>query len=886
MLKEKKLAMAMMLLYCILLPVMAYFSWKFINNTGLTFTAPKKTIVYDAMQTAELYFPHQLPLDPLYMLLTSRNKSKSILEDPHFEPFCEYLVDQVKNKSSPFFGVVEGVDGFCTIPNYSSLRYHLIGGDHNESSLITIILSSSVDSRDVLPTIVSVVDTWCDLNDAQFTREYTDKRLISRDATGGIVGDLFRVDVISIPMAFMVLVYCVGSVRLLLIPLFTLPCTVSIAFGIMYPISLWMEVSSFAPEMTLGVVAALSIDYSLFILTRFREQVTIQELLLGRNPKAELEVVKNTATMSADIICVSGIAVSLAVGILALLPVLFLSTIGLTMSITVLCAVFVSLTVQPALLLIFYDFFGHPPTWNEVWHKLRTCCGCGSSLPPDSLRTDTDEDASTAMPQDPLLVDSEMSRSELELLEYEGQMSSYWFKIGRMSFRHPWIAAAIVLILGAPFFYFALQLRMDFNVFTQIPRNSHHGNVLRRIQHDIGKGSSIPFYILFSVRGTYDISFWKTNEMTNTIKSVIEDIVATTGQPYSSIISPNMIMKNEGDAVYWLNSWESFLLYYTNKEYEYLFKRTVSFPGNKAAFIFVTPPVNPFGASANRYLNQIYDVLKKHASANVYFDYGILGASSASWAIMNESLDFFPFQIVVALGGIFIIIMVIFRSLFLPVRLIATVIYTIGVSFGVGVVVFQYNWLHPVWKALDGVGNFCFLIPLFAFLFLSALSLDYDVFLTTRIIEFKKKGYNDEAAIAKAVWKTGPIISFAGIIMFLTIGSMAFSSVMMLSQFAVVCATAVLLDTFVVRPLFVPALMGLGFGRSLWWPRRFPELKRDVHDMRIDTTDTSEGLFIEEEVDREAAFRVENVREERVFKPEKPNQRSSALAPGDDLKKH
>ncbi|EKF32680.1 hypothetical protein MOQ_003464, partial [Trypanosoma cruzi marinkellei] len=886
MLKEKKLAMAMMLLYCLLLPAMTYFSWNFLNNTGLTFTAPKKTIVYDAMQTAELYFPHQLPVTPLYILLTSYNRSQSIVDDPNFERLCKYLTDEVKNENSSFFGVVEAVEGFCTIPYYSPLRYRLIGGKHNESSLITIVLAHSVDSAEALPMISSVVDKWCDLNGANFTREYTGKRLISRDAAGGIVGDLFRVDIISIPMAFLVLVYCVGSVRLLLIPLFTLPCTVSIAFGIMYPISLWMEVSSFAPEMTLGVVAALSIDYSLFILTRFREQVTIQELLLGRNPKTELVVAKNTATMSADIICVSGIAVSLAGGSLAFLPILFLSTIGLTMFIAVLCAVFVSLTVQPALLLIFYDFFGHPPTWKEVWHNLLTCCGCGGSPPSDSLRTDTEEDGSAAMPQDPLLGESELSRSELELLEYERQMSSYWFKIGRMSFRHPWIATAIVLVFGAPFFYLALQLQVDFNIFAQIPRNSPHGNVLRRIQHDIGKGSSIPFYILFSVRGTYDISFWKTNEMTNTMKSVIQGIVKSTGQPYSSIVAPNMITDKESNTVYWLNAWQSFVLYHGSEEYKYLVKRTVSFPDNKAAFIFVTPPVNPFGASANRYLNKIYDVIESHASDNIYFDYGILGASSSSWAIMKKSLELFPLQIFVALGGIFVIIMVIFRSLFLPVRLIATVIYTVGVSFGVGVLVFQYNWLHPVWKALDGVGNFCFLIPLFAFLFLSALSLDYDVFLTTRIIEFKKKGYNDEAAVAKAVWKTGPIISYAGIIMFLTIGSMVFSSVMMLSQFAVVCATAVLLDTFVVRPVFVPALMGFGFGHGLWWPRRFPELKRDVHDMRIDTTENSEGICTDEDLEREATFRAEKVHNEKVLTSEKNNRGSLAPASVVEIKKH
>ncbi|ESL09225.1 hypothetical protein TRSC58_03058 [Trypanosoma rangeli SC58] len=845
MIKEKKLAVLVVVMYCLIFAATVYLAWMFVYNTRMTFAAPKNTIVYDTLRAAEIYFPHQLPLNPLYLLLTSRNLSRSILEDPNFKHLCNYLLQQLQNESSPIFGKVNDILGYFAAPEVSPMRDFFIGGDHNQSSLLTLNLLPSARSDVVLRIVSSVIDAWCNEHTATFTQEYTSTQLLSDDAAGGIVGDLLRVDAISLPMAFLVLSYCLGSGRLLLVSFLALSCTVSMAFAIMYPISRVLEVSSLAPELTVGVVAALSIDYSLFILTRFQEQVLMQELLFRRSPRVEWVVVQNTARLSFDNISVSGLTVAIALGSLSFMPVTFLSTVGLTMCIAVVCAVFVSITLQPALLLVFFDFFGHPPTWTELWHKLYFCFFVWPcrSYPP---RADSLGNASQpiATLQNQLFPERKLTCSDHETLEHQRQMSSYWFGLSRYSFQHPWVAIVAVLAFGAPFFYFATQLRVDFDVFTQIPRGSRHGGVLQRVQRDIGGGLAIPFYVLFLVRDVYNISFWKTDDMTNVMRSVIETIVTRTGQSYSSIISPNMILDPTSGEVVWLTAWESSRLSQLELNYQYLVNQTVSALEGKAAYIFLTPPENPFGASANMYLNTIRDILREHTAGNVLFSYGILGASSDSWAIMSKSMEFFPIQIGVVFGGIFIIMLLVFRSVFLPFRLIFTVVYTVGVSYGVGVIVFQYKWLHPVWRELEKVENYCFLVPLLTFLFLCALSLDYDVFLMTRIVEFKKKGYTDEAAVAKAVWKTGSIISFAGIIMFLTIGSMVFSSVMMVSQFAVVSSVAVFFDTFVVRPFFVPALMGIGSGWYVWWPRRFTELKRNVHDMRIRFDDNSEEMHV------------------------------------------
>jgi len=98
-------------------------------------------------------------------------------------------------------------------------------------------------------------------------------------------------------------------------------------------------------------------------------------------------------------------------------------------------------------------------------------------------------------------------------------------------------------------------------------------------------------------------------------------------------------------------------------------------------------------------------------------------------------------------------------------------------------------------------------------------------------VEFRVKGYTHEAAIGKAVWRTGRIISFAGVIMIFAFGSLMFANTTMLNEFGAISSVAILVDTFVIRPLLVPALMSV-VPSLVWWPRRLPPPSRDADDMQ------------------------------------------------------
>mmetsp|Transcript_8327 Transcript_8327/g.8508 ORF Transcript_8327/g.8508 Transcript_8327/m.8508 type:complete len:119 (-) Transcript_8327:189-545(-) len=117
-----------------------------------------------------------------------------------------------------------------------------------------------------------------------------------------------------------------------------------------------------------------------------------------------------------------------------------------------------------------------------------------------------------------------------------------------------------------------------------------------------------------------------------------------------------------------------------------------------------------------------------------------------------------------------------------------------------------------------------------AFSVILGLGLDYDVFLISRIFEYREKGYNDNSAVLIGLYKTGGIITAAGIIMTLAFGGLLLSQTIALNQWACYLTGAVLLDTFLIRTVVVPILMGYT-GKQSWWPKNMGEATKDVSQL-------------------------------------------------------
>ncbi len=190
----------------------------------------------------------------------------------------------------------------------------------------------------------------------------------------------------------------------------------------------------------------------------------------------------------------------------------------------------------------------------------------------------------------------------------------------------------------------------------------------------------------------------------------------------------------------------------------------------------------------------------------------------------------FPMMIAVTLTVVFVMAGVIFRSALLPVRLLLSISVPIITVYGLGVLVFQKGALDNTSLFGEGVLKkthaLYWLAPIMSFSILVGLGLDYDIFLYSRIMEFRVAGYDERVAIMKGVQKTGGIITGAGCIMAVAFGGMMFSQELVLNEFGFFLCFTVLIDTFIVRTMVVPALINL-IGTWNWWPTKMKPVTRD-----------------------------------------------------------
>lgn len=161
------------------------------------------------------------------------------------------------------------------------------------------------------------------------------------------------------------------------------------------------------------------------------------------------------------------------------------------------------------------------------------------------------------------------------------------------------------------------------------------------------------------------------------------------------------------------------------------------------------------------------------------------------------------------LVAILIILMLLLRSIMAPVVLIATTVLSYGAAMGVSALVFRNVFDFP---GADPS------VPLFGFVFLVALGVDYNIFLSTRIRE-EALTHDPRTAITRGLAVTGGVITSAGVVLAATFAALGVIPIMFMVQLGFIVAFGVLLDTFVVRTLLVPAIAH-ELGRWMWWPSR------------------------------------------------------------------
>jgi uncharacterized membrane protein YdfJ with MMPL/SSD domain len=192
---------------------------------------------------------------------------------------------------------------------------------------------------------------------------------------------------------------------------------------------------------------------------------------------------------------------------------------------------------------------------------------------------------------------------------------------------------------------------------------------------------------------------------------------------------------------------------------------------------------------------------------------------------LDQAYRYFPWLVAGVLVLTYLLLMRAFRSLVLPLKAVILNLLSVSAAYGMLVLVFRWGVGQSV-LGLYEIGQVEGWIPIFLFAMLFGLSMDYEVFLVTRMREEWDHGRSNREAVAYGLERTGRIVSAAAIVMVAAFSGFVAGRIVGLQEFGIGLAVAIFVDATIVRALLVPSLMAL-FGRYNWWlPRRVARVIR------------------------------------------------------------
>jgi RND superfamily putative drug exporter len=208
---------------------------------------------------------------------------------------------------------------------------------------------------------------------------------------------------------------------------------------------------------------------------------------------------------------------------------------------------------------------------------------------------------------------------------------------------------------------------------------------------------------------------------------------------------------------------------------------------------------------------------------------GVTGTTAISQDFDSAMRSTAPLVFAFVLAFAFVLLLVSFRSIVLAVKAILLNLLSVAAAYGILVLVFQHSWAKGI-LGFDYSGGVMAFMPVFLFVILFGLSMDYHVFILSRIREAYDRGMKTEDAVAHGIKTTAGVVTSAAIVMVFVFGIFATLSIVMLKQFGVGLAAAVLIDATIVRAVLLPAAMTLLGDWNWYLPRWLEWLPKLEHE--------------------------------------------------------
>lgn len=551
--------------------------------------------------------------------------------------------------------------------------------------------------------------------------------VISSDINTASQKDLASAEAIGLPIAIVVLLLAFGTVVASILPIVIGVVTVVTAFGMMTLLSANVNLSIFVLNIVPMLGLALSIDFALLFINRYREERTHTSIA---------QAIQTAIQTAGRSIIFSAVCVMIGLGAMIVIDVEIFHNIALGGTIVVLLAVLSGLTLLPATMMLLGDRL-------NKWRLIRVKPGGANR----------------------------------------------WRGFAGFVMKHPVaIVISALLLLGIGMIPLK-DIQLTIPQVDSLPTKYDARAAYDKLDETFGLAESSTLYLLAERKDGWEDT--EGRELIYTIQEkLLKDPLVTN---VSTIYTAANIQTPE----------ELSASLAIPQVAEQLKPVINSFSKDTQLFVPITIDVAGSSSTAQKFARTWMD-------KDLGVDFALGGPAKFNQEIFDEIANKIVLAIAIIIVSTFFILMLAFRSILIPLKAIIMNIIGLSSAFGILVYIFQYG--HFGIEA----SSIVLIIPVIVFCLVFGLSMDYEVFLISRIQEEYLKGSDNTRATIDGLTSTSRIITSAALIMIVITGAFAFTDVMPVKQIGVGIAIAVAIDATIIRLMLVPSLMKL-FGDWNWW---------------------------------------------------------------------
>jgi putative drug exporter of the RND superfamily len=681
-----------------------------------------------------------LNLTVVQVIFTSQDNNIGSADSPQFIQESQQALSRVRNWSE-----VSGIVSFTDNPRQISLDRHaayvniLFKPDPDSATKLLPELEHRLQSVPHLKTTIGGGPVF-----------YEDIQAVSER-------DLRRAEFLAIPFAIIALLFVFRSVVAAILPALVGGGAVSVALALIFGLGHITTLSIFVLNITTLFGLGLGVDYSLFMVSRFREE-------LARGHSVEDAVAISVAT-AGRAVTFSGLTVSIGLLGLAFFRINFLRSVGLAGVMVVMLAVLAAITLLPAALSII-----------------------GARINAFPVRLPRIRRRAIGQPQAGILTFSPPADDQ----------HGFWYRLSHVVMRYPlqiFIPVFILLVaLGLPF----LGVRFSAPDASILPPDVPSRAAFDLLAQRFNARETTP--ILLAVQTPGDVL------ATTNVRNLYYYVQRIQADPrvarVDSIVS--------ADPRFTLAQYEQVYTHPQSITDPYLSAFLKSSVSTNTTLILVISKYGMLDQRSQALVQTIRNTQPGNGITTL-----VDGSTAGDMDYVTSLYTDFPIAVLIVAITTYIVLLILFRSLFLPLKAILMNTLSILASYGALVVIFQNGFLHQ-FLGFTPLGFVEASGPILLFCALFGLSMDYEVFLLSRIQEAYWQTGDNTRAVALGLQRSGRIITSAAIIVVVVSACFATADMILVKALGLGMAIAVIIDATFVRGLLVPSTMRL-LGNLNWW---------------------------------------------------------------------